>query len=206
MNKRGFTLIELLLALAISSVMLVVLAASMLMGYRSEEKASKRQEEAQTLRIVSERLTHLLRGTYPFRRVVENKPTLYFSGDNESLSFVTSSVSSNSTGIVDAPGLKGIRLFYKGDKLLMQEYLFFSDSLLEPEDDEGVVMLENVKDLKFSYLDTSESEKGQWVDEWLPDEKTLPSAVKIEITIETEDKELRVPPLIIKIEPRERVT
>lgn len=204
MNKRGFTLLELLLALAISSVMLVILAASMLMGYRSEEKASKRQEEAQTIRVVSERLTHLLRGTYPFSRVVENKVTFYFSGNNESLSFVTSSVSSNSSSIVDTPGLKGVRLFFKNEKLFMQEYLFFSDSLLEPEDDEGVVMLENIKDLKFSYLDTSEGEKGQWVDEWLPDEKALPSAVRIEITIEKEDRELRLPPLIIKIESHER--
>jgi len=205
MNRRGFTLIELLIALAISAVMLVVLASSMMMGYRSDEKAAERQEVTQTVRVLSERLRHLIRGAYPFRKRIDDRMVTFFEGKPDSLAFVTSSTSEHSGSLPDTPGLKGIRIFLKGERLMMKEYIFFSEEVLSPEDEEGVVLVEGVEKLIFSFLDASEGDAGDWVEEWNPEEKSLPAAVKAEIRLVIDDRPVPFPPLIIKIEPKEGI-
>ncbi len=204
MNRRGFTLMELLIALAISAVMLVVLASSMMMGYRSDEKAGERQEETQTLRVLSERLTHLIRGAYPFRKRTDDGMVTFFEGKEDSLAFVTSSTSDYSGSLPDRAGLKGVRIFLKGEKLMMKEYIFFSEDLLSGEDEEGVVLADGVEELKFTFLDPTEDNGGDWVEEWSPEEESLPAAVKAEIRLAVNGRKVYFPPLIIKIESRER--
>src|SRR5512134_1953574 len=97
-SKCGFTLLELLIALSLSIVILIILFAALRLGYKSEAKGMERSEQAQKVRIVSDRITWLLRGTYPFYLNTPDEQKLYFEGKSDRIGFVTSSVDAHGSG------------------------------------------------------------------------------------------------------------
>jgi|Deesub1362B_J571_1020462.scaffolds.fasta_scaffold00036_11 general secretion pathway protein J len=204
-NNRGFTLLELLIALSTTALLLLIIASAMMMGYRSEEKATERTELSQMERILAERLKWLLKGIYPYTRVTHTGPRLYFAGSSDSISFVTTSTLRDSDSLLEQSGMKWVRLYLDSDELKATENFFFLKDVEERGGISERTLFKGITEIEFQYLDTTESEKGTWYDSWSSEEKDyLPSAIKVKIKIEYREEEVQLPPIIVKVMPRRK--
>ncbi len=203
----GFTLLELVIALSITSLILVFIGSAFFMSYRSEEKASEREELLQRIRIINERLTWLIRGAYPFVKISSDGNILYFSGKEDSLGFVTTSILSKSA-IEERAGLVYMNIFLDDNNLKVIEKLFFEKNIFEDSGGREYTLFDNIDSISFEYLDgKAEAGSDQWVSEWLPEEKDyLPSAVRITLTIIHRGSTIDIPPIVVNIQTSRRLT
>ncbi|RMG73928.1 MAG: prepilin-type N-terminal cleavage/methylation domain-containing protein, partial [Nitrospirae bacterium] len=184
-NNRGFTLLELIISLAITGLILVVLASSMMLSWRSEEKASEREELSERIRIITQRLTWLIRGAYPFLKATPEGKTLYFEGTEDTLGLVTTSVIRESDDLINSPGLKWIKLYPEEDRLMVREKLFYEKDIFEDDGGKTYTIADDIYEIGFEYLDRDNKEgEEEWVNEWDPKDKDyLPALVKISLKI-----------------------
>jgi prepilin-type N-terminal cleavage/methylation domain-containing protein len=200
-NSRGFTLLELLISITLSVTIIVILFAGLRLGYKSMEKGTEREETAQRMRILGDRISWLLRGAYPYIRSIPEGKMLYFKGESDSVGFVTSSVDTPAEGPEDSAGLKWVYLWVDSDGLKLREAVFFLEDVME--DDIGTVYTldPKVKDLKIEYFKITEGEtEGEWESEWeSKDKDSLPSAVKVKLTFLINEKEIQMPEIIVRI-------
>ena len=200
-KNKGFTLIELVIALSLSVVIVVILLAAMRLAYKSQAKGAEKVEMAQKIRLLEDRITWLLRGTYPYYVKKTDEEKLFFKGESDQIGFVTSSVDSYGKGPEDLAGLKWISLFTDREGLKMREKVFFLEDVFEDEGGKDYLLDPEVKILDLEYYDIPEDEtEGDWVSYWDPEDKTyLPDAVKFKITLEHEGKNIVLPEIIVKI-------
>jgi len=206
-NSKGLTLIEVILGLAISAVIFALVLGAIRLGQRSQEKGLERQDLAQRIRIISDRLGWLVRGAYPYIYTDPENPEskeLFFTGDKNSLGFVTTATDPYSDSPQDISGLKYVEISLQDDALVLKENVFFmgGDDIAE----KNIFVLDpNVADIEFSYLDPSIDEKGQagepeWTDKWDGTEVAyLPLAVRIIVKIKNGDAEVELPPIVADI-------
>lgn len=201
-DKDGFTLLELLIGITLSVIVLLILFAGMRLGYRSQEKGIEREEISQRMRILGDRITWLLRGAYPYTVTKPEGKMVYFMGKSDSIGFVTTSTDNYAQGPEDRAGLKWVSISVDSDGLKIRENVYFLEDVLEDKGGKTYIFDPSVKDIKFEYLDISEEDKeGSWVTEWeTKDKDYLPSAVKVKILFNYNDKEIQMPDLIVKIE------
>lgn len=203
MKKRcdsGFTLLELLIAFAISAIIVAILLSAFRVGQRSVDKGYEREEKSQRMRILTDRLTWLLRGAYPHIDRTPDGNVLYFSGTSESVGFVTTSVDPYADTLQDSAGLKWITIFADYEGLKMQEDIYFAD-VFEEEPRDEYIFDPTVTSIGFEYLDPGEEgTEAEWVDSWDPEEQEyLPSAVKIYLTFEHNEEDVEMPPIIVAL-------
>ena len=204
-RRGGFTLIEVVLALSITAVVLAVVYGAIRLAYRSNDRGEAHMAASQRIRTLVDRIVPVIHSAYPFWRQTEDGRLLFFSGEPDSLGFVTADVDPFRDDPANRPGLKWVRFFVDGDGLFMEEDYFFNEKALEGEGDgEALLVAPFVKDAAFEYLevdpDTSES---TWRDEWEVDEDEnfrLPRAVRISLRLETEEgEEFDLPPIVARI-------
>ncbi len=200
-NSHGFTLLELILAMAISGLILVVLASSMMLGWRSEEKATEREELSEQVRIITQRITWLIRGAYPFLKATPEGRTLYFEGTEDTLGFVTTSVIKGKD-LINSPGLKWVKFYLEDDRLMVREKLFYEKDIFEDEGGKTYPIAEDVYQLGFEYFDRDNKEaEEEWVDEWDPKDKNyLPALIKVHLKLTYKGRVVEIPPIVVKIE------
>jgi prepilin-type N-terminal cleavage/methylation domain-containing protein len=201
-NQHGFTLLELLIGITLSVIVLLILFAGMRLGYRSQEKGIEREEISQRMRILGDRITWLLRGAYPYTVKKPDGKIVYFMGKSDSIGFVTTSVDSYAEGPEDRAGLKWVLISADSDGLKIKENIYFLEDVLEDEGGKTYILDPSVKEIEFEYLDISEEDKeGTWRSDWEPKDKDyLPSAVKVKILFNYNDKEIHMPELVVRIE------
>ncbi len=200
-NSRGFTLLELIISLAISGLILVILGSSMMLSWRAEEKASERQELSERIRIITQRISWMLRGAYPFQKATPEGRMLYFEGKPDSLGLVTTSVIKDQD-LINSPGLKWIRLYLDGNKLMVQEKLFFLKDIFDEEGGRFYTMADDIEEISFEYFDRDNPDgEEDWTDTWDPKEKDyLPAIIKVSIKMKFKERVIELPPLMVKIE------
>lgn len=203
-NRSGITLLELLIALSLSIVLLIILFSAMRLGYKSQESGTEKSEITQKIRIIGDRISWLIRGTYPL--IMKNgedrvEHRLFFLGESERIGFVTTSVDHYGNGPEDMAGLKWVSIFLDFEGLSIREKVFFAEDVFEDTDGKIYILEPEATELEFEYLDIpEEGEQGEWVSEWDPDNKNyLPSAVKANLTFEHNGKPVVMPELIVKI-------
>lgn len=198
-NNRGLTLLEIVLGIAITSVVFVLLLSALRLGQRSQEKGESRQELAQRMRVLSDRLAWLLRGAYPYVVRTSDETQLFFSGSGSAVGFVTTSVDSYSDGPEDIAGLKWVGIDVDEEGLKISESVYF----LEEEDrKESTALLDpSVREIRFEYFGSDEEgEDEAWFNEWPGKERErLPSAVRITLVLEHEGREAALPPVTAAI-------
>jgi general secretion pathway protein J len=200
-TKRGFTLIEILLGLSLTAILLLILLSAMMLGHRSEDKGAEREEISQRMRIISDRLTWLIRGAYPFAVIDEDgEETIYFDGSPESAGFVTSSIDRYSDATEDSAGLKWVRIFVDSEGLKMKENVYFLEDVFDESGGKEYLFDPTVKKIEFEYLDIDEEGNSSWVTSWDPEDKRyIPSAVKVKVVIELYKKEIELPEITAAI-------
>ena len=200
-KNKGFTLIELVISLTLSVVIFVILLAAMRLAYKAQDKGSERVDITQEIRLLGDRLTWLLRGAYPFFVKKTDDHKLFFSGESDTIGFVTTSVDHFGKGPEDLAGLKWVSVFTDREGLKVREKVFFLEDVFDDEGGKVYLLDPAVKKLEFEYYDIPEDEKqGDWVSEWDPDEKEyIPAAVKFRITFEHEGKTVVMPEIIVRI-------
>lgn len=199
-SESGLTLIEIIMALTIAAVIFAILFWALRLGYRSVEKGMEREEISQHMRILTDRLTWLLRGAYPHVVMTPEGNVLYFAGTDESVGFVTTSVDIYSESLQDASGLKWVTLFADSEGLKMQEDIYFAE-VFEEEPRDEYIFDPTVTEIAFEYLDPGEEgDEMEWVTEWDPEEmEYMPSAVKISLAFEHKEKEILMPPIVVAL-------
>lgn len=200
-NRKGLTVIELVIAMSLSVVIIVILVAAMRLAYKSQEKGMAMSEETQKVRIIADRLTWLLRGTYPY---IVNKPDLkkiYFVGKSDMVGFVTTSIDKHGKGPEDTAGLKWVSIYTDRKGLRFREKVFFMEDVFDEDGGKEYLLDPDVRELEFSYYDVPEDGKeGEWVSDWDPDDKEyFPAAVKLVITLERNGKTVVMPEIIASI-------
>ncbi len=194
MKDKGFTLVEILLAFTIFLLLILLIFTGFRLSSRTTEKITERDETSQRIRVVYERLGWLIRGAYPYKFVdKDGKERLLFTGEGNSIGFVTTSVIPATGKIYDLSGLKWVYLFVDNEGLKEKDNVFFLEKNLE-ESREGAFILDpSVKSMNIEYLDP---EENTWVDTWGPDNERLPPAIKIRLNImghETQEMILSIP-------------
>jgi len=199
-SENGFTILEVIIAFAIATVIVATLLAAFRLGNKSVDKGYEREEISQQMRILTDRLTWLLRGAYPYIEETSEGKVLYFSGTADSVGFVTTSVDPYSDTLQDFAGLKWMTLHADSDGLRVQEDIFFAD-VFDKEPRDEYIFDPAVTDIAFEYLDPGEDgTQADWVDTWDPEEKEyLPSAVKLTVTFEYKNRKIEMPPIVVAI-------
>ena len=204
-GPSGFTLLEVMLGLAITAIVMVILLAALRMGHRSQEKGLERSELAQRMRIVSDRLSWMLGGAYPFRYTDpddERKKLLLFRGQESSLEFVTTAVDKYSESAADLAGLKFVRLYADEAGLKSAERIFFMGvDELDSDSEEEFVFAPEVESISFEYMDVDEDTgTAEWISQWDTDELDyLPAVVRVSVTITHAGKSVDIPPVMAAI-------
>lgn len=200
-NDRGLTLLEILIGITITAAIMAILLSALRLGHRSQEKAGERQELAQRMRIVSDRISWLIRGAFPYMIDEEaGKKTLFFSGTGSTLGLVTTSTDPYSEEHYDQPGLKWVEIFTDDEGLKLRENVFFLKSALEGEGTE-TLLEPSVTSISFEYLDPGEEiTLDTWGQTWQSTEREyLPTAVRVTVTMTYKEQEIEIPPFTAAI-------
>jgi prepilin-type N-terminal cleavage/methylation domain-containing protein len=210
MNDRGFSLLEMIIALLFSSVIIMIIVATMRFAVTSEEKGTIRQDKSQHIRVVTAQLSFFLKGAYPYIVTIDNRRQYYFEGESDSVGFITSSVSKREDSLINKPGLKWMRIFRDSEGLKIMENFFFLDEDYEGSSSMERLLDDTVTDIGLEYLDTGEKrdEEPDWSDEWSTDDtEYLPAAVKVTLTIQEEDEEIEteLPPFTVRVMTSKKV-
>ena len=181
-KQVGFTLIEVMLALTLFALLGTILYGAISLGHRAVEKTEASFEKNQKLRSAVDLLGTYIRSSYPYRLSPQD-PTLFYSGEETELSFV-SAVSLTMGG----RGLAKIHLSWDGQDdgagvLQVEEQV-----PMRVSDDSGgytnsIVLTDQIASFRLTYLDP-QNEKQDWVERWDPAErKTLPRAVRLNFRV-----------------------
>lgn len=205
-NSKGFTLVELLIAFSLAVVILVTLFSGLRVGYKSQESGTEKAELTQKMSLISDRITWLIRGAYPFVLKMPDEKTFFFEGETDSLGFVTTSIDEYGTGPEDTAGLKWVSMYEDDNTLKMREHVFFLEEALEDSGGNEYILLSDLNEIAFEYFDMPEDEtEGTWSSEWDSDENQyLPSAIRVSISFLHNGQEVVMPQILVHINATSR--
>lgn len=195
-NNRGFTLVEILIGITLSVLLFSIVFAALRLAHRSEEKGRERQELSQRMRVVSDRLSWIVRGAYPYAYQKEEKEVIVFEGASDSATFVTTSTDPYSAGIEDVPGMKLVKIFIDDEGLKVAERLFWlkegwKEYVLEP----------GATGIRFEYMKVErEKQEASWESSWNAEEKeAMPAAVRISLSLNHKGRKVALPEIIAPV-------
>lgn len=198
-DRRGFTLLEVVLSMAIVAMVVAAVFAVLRLGHRAERKGSERLEANQRVMVLADRLSWLLAGAFPYRQFDTDtgRERIFFDGEADIMEFVTTSVDRYSSDAADRPGLKFVRLALASGGLRADERVFYMNDAVLNE----YVLEPNAVSLRIEYME-QDRETGEtvWVGNWdSRSREYMPLAVSLDIVLQLEGKEVRVPTVIVRL-------
>lgn len=164
--QAGFTLVELLVALALTALAALLVAAALRAGTLALERVTQHQQRTEAMRETAHLFRRMLHAVPPVGQYERGRLLLFFSGAANSLELP----------LETARGLERARFYLDAGSLrmaLLPPPFPLPGATVAPLP--PVVLLEDVAALRFAYFD------GQaWQPEWQLAEK-LPQAVRIEM-------------------------
>jgi type II secretion system protein J len=192
MNKReaGFTLFEMVLAVAIFSMVGLLIGSILFSVQRSWSRIRKHAAELDSFQKIDRVVDYAFRNAIPFKWTDNNlKESQIFQGEPESIILAYLHRINNPK----AGGIRFIKLFVQDGRLIAQyrktPILFWND---EPrvERVKQEVLAKNVKDISFVYADR-EGDEIIWFDDWDEEQKKqIPLAIQMTIEFDNGTKEL----------------
>lgn len=205
-NNKGFTLVEVVIAMTLTAIIFTILLASLRLAHKSEEKGAEREDLAQRTRILTDRLTWLIRGAYFYIDKSTDEKILYFSGSDSGIGFVTTSVDHYDSGIEDAAGLKWVEISAGGEGLKVKEAVYFlKDNPEGGSRGKEYILDTGVRRIGFQYLEAEKGGDSEWVGSWDKKSKDrLPLAVKVSLALEHKGQTLNLPEFVVQIRTGEK--
>ncbi len=200
-RQRGFTLVEVVIALTIVATLLVVMFGSLRVGLAAWQRGDERAEVLERARSLTQIVTRTLGAAHPYMTSAQRgeAPHLLFEGTPDRVAFVTTVPPFPTAAPIaftavtlsrDAGPVPGLAV---RQKPLPNEEPF--DRGLQPALVDGTV-----SDVGFRYLRES---NRVWTDRWdAAEEKALPLAVEITLTIVQAGRSAPQPPLIVSLPVR----
>lgn len=200
-RQRGFTLVEVVIALTIVATLLVVMFGSLRVGLAAWQRGDERAEVLERARSLTQIVTRTLGAAHPYTTSAHGgeAPRLLFEGAPDRVAFVTAVPPFPTAAPIaftavtlshDAGAVPGLAV---RQKPLPNEEPF--DRGLQPALVDGTV-----SDVGFRYL--RESDRA-WTERWdAAEEKALPVAVEITLSIVQAGRSAPQPPLIVSLPVR----
>jgi len=195
---KGFTLLELLVSIAILSMVLVMIYGTLSMGSRAWEKGEEDIEKTQRMRVVMNLLSREIKSTFPYKvtpsELDTHKEFYAFEGKKDSINFVSTVPLKGGRR-----GLSWLSFWVESEEglVVVERDALRSDIFKERnsiDNDEIEVLDSNVTSMKLEYYELKSGKEegegeGEWKEHWDAEkERTLPHAVKIELTFEEEGR------------------
>ena len=200
-RQRGFTLLEVVIALTIVATLLVVMFGGLRAGLTAWQRGDARAEVLDRTRSITQIVTRTLGAAHPYMTSAQGGegPRLLFEGTPERVAFVTAAPPFPTAAPIaftavalsqDAGPVPGLAVRQKplpnGDPF---------DRGLQPALVDGTV-----SEVHFRYL--RESDRA-WIENWdTAEEKALPLAIEITLSIVQTGRSAPQPPLIVSLPVR----
>jgi general secretion pathway protein J len=169
MTRRdaGFTLIEVSIALALTGLIALLLAAALRGGVDGMWRLQARQEAIAGARDAGHFLRRTIQDTPPLGVIARGRPEYFFRGNATELTLPMATLR----------GVSLARIGLDGNRLVLRESLppTFTRGLPAAAPATPVLLLEDVREVRFAYHDGR-----RWLAEW-PHGDRLPMAVRIDI-------------------------
>lgn len=190
-SQSAFTLIELLIALTLSTLVMLMLAAGMNTVLNEWTRSSNRLEESLDKVLVLLQIERALESAFPhtYRDREENKNYIFFEGEEEQMAWVST------VSPARQPGLTAWQLLPNEEETGVQIRLvpaFASDPTERLEEHvTAVTALEGYKAyFEYLYVDEKIEEDTKWLTEWSAQKlQGLPNAVRVRLESETDTEE-----------------
>ena len=195
-----------IITLTILGLILVIISGAFRLGLSAWEKGESTREEYQKVRAISELVSQQIKSSVPYKIKTQKAGGDYlaFEGKLHSVKFVSALPikAREPQGFVFAiyefqeGGEEGGRLVYYEQRVLNRD--FFEE---KPDSEEGVSLCEGISDVRFEYYreaDLDQNKTEGWFDEWdAKEEKQLPNALRIKITLKNNKSEKEEVPLTL---------
>ncbi len=184
-RHSGITLIEVLIALVLLGLVTTVLFTGLDLSARYWRSSESRIAATDRMRIVSGFLHREISETFPLFWQHGRNRELVFHGTDEALRFIGTLPAHRGGGGLHVLTLRREPTDTSGQLVLFYRLLGTGNGPLEDvtEDDEKKVLLDDLKELEFSYYGAvQEADAPEWHDVWDSDE-ALPQLMKIHLGV-----------------------
>ena len=182
-HDDGFTLVELLVSLALLSLM-TIHALNAFSSLRDINRVMDRIGSQMEVEAVARHFRETIADVRPVFVMDENNvPKLLFNGSRDSLEFASASNGERETG-----GLYLVRYSVDAEGTLLVERRILRDR--QSTETNKVVLLRDVEEISFKYLDSDDA-----FDTWQQKE-SLPSAIEVDVTFNSRSLRKWQPALI----------
>ncbi|CCE06194.1 conserved hypothetical protein [Bradyrhizobium sp. STM 3843] len=184
-NEAGFTLVEMIVALALFSMVAVLLFNNVKFGVLAWRSGSARADELQRSVVTQELLRHLLGNAYPMTSA-ENalQPRVDFEGTKEAVEFLS-----------DAPGVSGgagrfrFKLFVDHARERTDLVMVATPELASAQDVSATrtLLVSDIDHADLAYFGAAApGASGQWNDSWLK-QSDIPGLVRLRVAFRAND-------------------
>ncbi len=171
-SRRGFTIIEMIVSMTIMSLVAMSIAYGFYIGTDAWKRGERETGETQKLRVLSGLFYQQLKSAYPYQMDIDDEKVVFFEGESDSITFVTT-LTDSSFG-----GFKWVRYSFENGTLLYKEGLLPDKEWDEKTEGKEKVVDTDLGTVEFSFYSADEEE---WNESWDFGEY-LPGAVKIRIS------------------------
>lgn len=185
--SAGFTLLEVLVSIALITLIVAIVGASMRMGYRSIEKGENKATALERFKVSLSLMDAQIQSAIPLKTTDDEINRYLFEGKKDSLKFA-----SNYSLMGGQKGYAVVAYSVQADAD-NRCTLFIQENTVGMENQKEIKLLEGFDDIHFEYFfKDPTAEEGQWVEEWT-DTTAMPEKVRIHLVRGSKQISLIVP-------------
>ena len=174
MNARGFTLLELLISISLIVMIVVVVAGTMQLGYRSVEVGEKKIDSLNRFRMSLLMIDAQLQSEVPLAYDGENGREFYFKGERKSLQFSTNySIWDGRRGYV-------VAAYRIEPDNYGRQVMYVSENVIGLKSKRETKLFDTMDDIYFEYFNKATTTEDKWTPQWT-ETTEIPEKVRIQI-------------------------